>query len=400
MSYSDDYYLLKKAYASGNSHIISGFDIVRIPFYSPNDSSFLPGDFQDCNDKDNAEVQNTSKIEELNNENDINIDENNNFTYTLFKNRTQERAKKVIILLHGFNEKHWDKYLPWAKSLFEGTGKDVILFPISFHMNRAPGSWSNSRLMDKLSKYRKNIFTENKSSSFINASISNRMQVKPSRFLWSGIKTVNDIIELVNQVKSGKHKYISPEAKIDFFGYSIGAFLSEILFMINPYRMFDKSKLFIFCGGSTFNKMKPVSKFIIDHAANYMLQSYYVNEFEQHIKSNEGLKGFFRTSNSFAIHFKCMLNYNKMKSYREKRLREISSRITALALKKDFVFPPENIIDTLTGEKHDIPVKIKVMDFPYDYDHVNPFPLNEKIKHLVNNSFNEVFDFASKELAG
>lgn len=400
MSYKEDYYTLRQVFNNESSvFYYQNFDIINIPFCSSNDFSSSLKDFvQSSNSYSNKLIKEISN-EDSNYKDDIKIEENNNFNYFLFKKKLTGKSKNVIILLHGLNEKQWDKYLPWAKALLEKTGKDVILFPISFHMNRAPSSWGNSRLMNKLSEFRNRTNPSNKSSSFVNASISNRLQLKPARFLWSGIKTINDIIQLLNQIFEGKHPLVSQDAKIDFFGYSIGAFLSEILFMANPNNMLNNSRLFIFCGGSTFNKINPVSRFIIDHTANYILRSYYVNEFESQIKSNEGLKNYFIKFNSFAIHFKSMLDYNKMKSYREKRLRLVSSKITALALKKDVVFPPENVYDTLTGDKHDIPVKVKSMDFPYDYDHVNPFPLNEKIEHLVEEAFSEVFDFASKELS-
>ena len=67
---------------------------------------------------------------------DIDILENKEFTYSLFKKPGPARSEKVILLFHGLNEHSWHKYLPWAKTLVERTGKTVILFPIAFHMNR------------------------------------------------------------------------------------------------------------------------------------------------------------------------------------------------------------------------------------------------------------------------
>ena len=58
--------------------------------------------------------------------------------------RPRERKKnnEAIILLHGLNERTWEKYLTWAEYLTHTTGKPVILFPIAFHMNRTPGLWA------------------------------------------------------------------------------------------------------------------------------------------------------------------------------------------------------------------------------------------------------------------
>lgn len=74
---------------------------------------------------------------------DIDIQENKEFTYALFKKAEPARSEEVIFLFHGLNEHSWYKYLPWAKTLVERTGKAVILFPIAFHMNRIMPEWEN-----------------------------------------------------------------------------------------------------------------------------------------------------------------------------------------------------------------------------------------------------------------
>lgn len=65
---------------------------------------------------------------------DICVDENRFFTYQLVKPKDSTSTKKVVFLFHGFNEKDWKKYLPWANAICVGTGSSVILFPIAFHM--------------------------------------------------------------------------------------------------------------------------------------------------------------------------------------------------------------------------------------------------------------------------
>ena len=81
--------------------------------------------------------------------------ENIKFRYHLFRPKGDNKVNHVILLFHGFNEKYWTKYLTWAKTLVEETGKAVLLFPIAFHMNRAPLSWSDSRQMFAISQQRK-----------------------------------------------------------------------------------------------------------------------------------------------------------------------------------------------------------------------------------------------------
>ena len=76
---------------------------------------------------------------------DNGIEENKNFNYIIFAPKRQEKHKEALLLLHGLNERSWEKYLTWAEYLAENTGKAVILFPIAFHMNRTPASWHQPR---------------------------------------------------------------------------------------------------------------------------------------------------------------------------------------------------------------------------------------------------------------
>ncbi|MDC7124719.1 MAG: DUF6051 family protein, partial [Spirochaetales bacterium] len=67
---------------------------------------------------------------------DRSIAENNKFRIPVLIPSTKSKNKKATFLIHGLNEKHWDKYLPWAVRIMEETSSPVILFPIAFHMNR------------------------------------------------------------------------------------------------------------------------------------------------------------------------------------------------------------------------------------------------------------------------
>lgn len=73
---------------------------------------------------------------------DDRIQENKSFSYAIFTPSGRKKNNEAIILLHGLNERTWEKYLTWAEYLTHTTGKPVILFPIAFHMNRTPGLWA------------------------------------------------------------------------------------------------------------------------------------------------------------------------------------------------------------------------------------------------------------------
>lgn len=398
MGYIEDYRLLKKVYNQNEVFINLPFSDIYIENYkftSPDSPLHGCGTIHDKFSGFQSEDLYSTQIAEMD---DREIKENINFSYSIFKSKTSSN-KNAILLLHGLNEKNWNKYLPWAKKLVELTGKAVILFPISFHMNRAPELWSNPRLMNKICKERTEKYSEENCSSFINAAISTRLQVRPQRFFRSGLKTIYDVFHLLNNIKAGNHKGISKNANIDIFGYSIGAFLSEIMFIANPSNVFDNSRLFIFCGGPVFEKMNPVSKYIMDRQAYRGLRKYYIEDFDENIKTDNRLSWFFRESNIIANAFSCMLSLNTLRNFRETRFKEFSSKITSLSLVKDVVMPFRAVNETLKGRFNNIEINTGLEDLPYDYEHVNPFPVIDKISEIVNSSFDKVFNTASLSLS-
>lgn len=380
--------------------------ILNIPFESYN-YNILPGESgYRCNYHNktftNDNPRSLASSSELCNKilgiDDSKIAENINFSYSLVKNKKSIKSDGVIFLLHGLNEKGWDKYLPWAIKLHEQTGKSIILFPNAFHMNRTPAQWSDPRLMTKITKERENQYPNVVRSSFANAATSTRLQTNPSRFLWSGLQTYYDIIQLVSEIRSDTHPYISKDASIDFFSYSIGAFLGQILLMTNANNFFVDSRLFIFCGGSIFNRMTPVSKYIIDSEANIALYTFFIEHFEKELNKDNRLAHYFSGFHPEGNYFRAMLDIHKLKDFRNKRLHELHEQIMAIVLAKDQVIRPYEVINSLQGEERNIPIKVKIMDFPYSYDHVMPFPISKEHSREINRAFNKVFSIGGKFL--
>jgi hypothetical protein len=341
-----------------------------------------------CSDFRNTKIEGIYKDIDIS---DINIPENRNFRYLAFKPTSTEKFKDVLLFFHGFNEKYWDKYLPWAKKIADDTGKLVVLFPIAFHMNRAPHLWSDPRKMFELSKHRKEKFPDIIDSSLSNVAISTRLHACPQRFLWSGLQTYYDVIQFVEECKSGHHPLIEKDFTIDFFSYSVGSLLAEILKLTNYKNYFGNSKLVMFCGGAVFNRLSPVSKFIIDSEANTAMYSYLVEHLIVHMEKNPRMQHHLGELHPEGLVFRSMLNYSVMLPQREDMLRKAAGQILAISLERDTVIPSYEIINTLQGSKRDIPVEVQVLDFPYDYRHEDPFPIAETISRLVDNSFNIVF---------
>ncbi len=329
-------------------------------------------------------------IQEMLNKKDAEIPENIRFRYHIIG--SEGRSKDVLFLFHGFNEKHWAKYLPWAKYIADKTGKSVILFPIAFHMNRAPALWSNPRAMYGISERRKARHPNILCSTLSNVAISTRLHNNPKRLVWSGLQTYYDVIDLIRDIKADRHPAVAPDARIDIFSYSIGSLLAEILMMTDESGFFSGSRFVSFCGGAAFNRISPVSKFILDSEASVGLYSHIVEHLESHLKRDDALRHYLGGGLDEGVNFRSMLNYNMFIERRQRILGEMSGRVYAIALKNDTVMPPYEIMNTLQGVYRDIPIRVDVMDYPYKYSHEEPFPPLEGIRGQVSESFRETFD--------
>jgi hypothetical protein len=325
---------------------------------------------------------------------DTMIAENRYFSYPVFS-PANSKSKKVILLLHGLNERSWVKYLVWAYYLAMNTDSYVILFPISFHINRSPDSWKDPRVMINSMKERKSIFSDLSMSSFANVALSNRLTEDPMRFFNSGFQTTCDLTKLLLSVRNGAHQVIPRSSNFNIFAYSIGAFLAEIMMMGNPENLFSESKLFIFCGGSVFSNMQGSSKLIMDSRAFDRVYSYYLNDFEKSISGKSPLVVFLRSS-QIGMAFRSMIDLGRLKTFRENLLKKLHDQIHSITLLNDSVIPAAGVVATLGMlNKKD---SVEVWDFPYTYSHENPFPifdfpLSRKVDVCFENVFSEAKTF-------
>ncbi len=330
---------------------------------------------------------------------DHQIAENFSFEYPVFLPRGQKRFESCILLLHGLNERSWSKYLPWAEYLCSHTGKPVILFPIAFHINRAPLTWSNPRSLVNLLNFRRDTYSGERSISYANIALSDRISERPERFYLSGRQTWDDLTFLFEEIKTGRHPLFKEGADIDIFAYSIGAFLSQVALMANRKELFSDTRLFMFCGGSIFRSMQGISRSILDKPAFERLQHYYIHVFGKNDTPHERLHLHGKkTNNTFwkrdkAFHsFLQMITPNRFQEERESFFASLGKRIQGIALAKDTVIPYHGIreaMGTTTAES-----TIQQMDFAYPYTHENPFPVHTKDVSSLNAAFREVFSQA------
>lgn len=305
---------------------------------------------------------------------DRGIRENNSFQYHIIKPKPAGPFSGAILLFHGLNEKSWKKYIPWAERLVEKTERPVILFPLAFHMDRAPQSWSNPRSMIPVARERKKLFPELGSVSFLNAALSHRIQFAPHRFITSGLHGFFDVHDLAALIRSGAHPLFSEGASIDLFGYSIGASMAELLLLSDPDNLFADSKAFLFCGGSTLDLATPVSKTIIDGEAYQELFKFFHRLFGDVGSLGQHLLGLAGRCMRELEWFKSLLFIDRLKARREGRLQQIAHRLTAATMKRDQVFSSAAVRTTLNGDNGSVPVRVTEYDLPCDYSHEAPFP--------------------------
>jgi hypothetical protein len=336
--------------------------------------------------------------------NETKIAENREFDYVIFKPQTSGEeadintggSKECIILLHGLNERSWEKYLTWAEDLAINCNRPVILFPMAFHMNRTPTSWCAPRIMMPWSAKRRVLFAGVNNSTFCNVALSSRLSICPQRFYVSGRESVYNIAQLARDIRDGKilydgKKIFSQDCRIDFFAYSVGALLSQIVLISNPDDNFSNSKLCTFCGGSIFNDMDGNSKDIVDSEAFEKIKNYYCTEF-------------IKTCGDF-IHdaYKSLITPECLKQERESFFTKAHSRIKMLTLKKDKVIPTFGALHAVGINNTGL---VEEMDFPFEYSHQIPFPaphsaslkMKELLPDTVYKSFRCVFDAAERFL--
>ena len=149
----------------------------------------------------------------------------------------------------------------------------------------------------------------------------------------------------------------------------------------------------MFCGGGTFDSMYGISKYIMDEKAYESVMS--LNSGKKLRQMGRNFVGAPKSmrfrQNWDAIGL--MMNDGERRSERERLFAHNAHNIYAIALEGDKVMPFKKIIRTLKGRRGDIPTRVEVIDFPFEYSHEIPFPTSEeKQMPLVNRAFNLVFN--------
>ncbi|MBN2275798.1 MAG: hypothetical protein JXR41_07230 [Bacteroidales bacterium] len=328
---------------------------------------------------------------------DLLIHENNCFRYPVFFPEGLSKGSEVIIYLHGLNERTWYKHLAGAKHLAETTGKAVLMFPLSYHINRGLPEWSDTRKMAGLLEVRKRNYPGIRESSIANLALSDRLTKYPQRFFLSGLQSAVDLINLLRQIKGGHHSFFNPGTVIDFFAYSISCLLLQTLMVSNAGDMLKRSKIIFFAGGALFNHLQGTSRYIMDSVAFETIKKFYGSVYDNRsLSSDDTAFQYEMMESNFGRAFRTVLAPDIRKKERERHMSDFNDNLMVIALQKDKIIPLEGIRLAM-GEKLMHSKRFKILHFPYAYSHENPFPvLYRKIEGQVEQAFRWVYDMAAQ----
>ncbi len=328
---------------------------------------------------------------------DSRIPENCHFRYPVFVPRGMDRCSEAIIYLHGLNERTWHKHLAGARDLAENTGKGVLMFPLSFHINRGLPEWSDTRKMGQMLEVRKRDYPLLREASIANLALSDRLTRHPQRFFLSGLQSARDLISLLEQIGRGDHPAFLPGTRADFFAYSISCTLMQSLMASEAGNLLSRSRIVFFAGGSIFSHIQGVSKFIMDSVAFDALRKFYMeNAWNRSTGTGNSEFRSVMMEHDFGKAFRTILAHGLMKRQRENRVAAFHENLLVIALRNDRIIPAEGI-GLAAGEKFLRSKRFNMLHFPYAYTHENPFPvLYRKIEEQVEQAFRRVYDLAAQ----
>lgn len=305
-----------------------------------------------------------------------------------------ESGRGAVMLLHGLNERSWNKYMQWGTRLAYDTGRPVVLFPSAYHMNRSPRSWIDRHLMMPMVAARTSLLPDTQLSTFVNVALSTRMSLSPQRFLLSGYQTLRDIAELTGTISSGSHPSLPGGGPVDIFAYSIGALAAQVMMLSRPSLLPDDTRVMLFCGGSAFGLMNGTSKLIMDSRAFERLVSFYLSWPGRNGAHDDGRFMQIMNDTPEGEAFYGMTSLSRLKEISGTPFRNSDGRFKAVTFAGDRVIPTEAVSATLRGSD------LQIWQPEYPFTHENPFPvLAGEQSQAVDSTFDKLFEAAARFLS-
>jgi len=339
---------------------------------------------------------------------DEQIKENLTFSYPLMREQSSsgilQRHKRVTIMLHGLNERFYDKYLRWAYPIWQGTEAPVVIFPLTFSINRVWHGWGKQIPETRERRAR---IRNNRTVYYDNATMSERLGKHPKRFFWGGVQSYWDIIDLVRQIRNPKgdkeiNKHFAPDTRVDFFGYSSGGYIALALLLANHEGLFSDSRACLFASCVEMNDIRPISPFIIDRKGEDAVREMFVDGFDN--LPNERMKHWFehheeaRWLGSFAG------APPQDRTQRDIGLKKLAPRLLGIANSNDKVTPLAAMLNVLQGVRRNTGVRVEELKLgkhenPFAYTYY-PDPKQSDARKYRKEKLDFVTNFLNKELYG
>ena len=291
-------------------------------------------------------------------EEDRGEESNIKFNYPIIQTKGSD-GEKPIIIGHGLNEGDYSKLIPWALELARRLKRPIIIFPLTFHLNRRPSWWVKRAVVS----YRKRRHIPY--STPMNAVISERLDLHPERIFLGALQSFWDVVEFLKSIGGA-----------DFLGYSLGGFLFLSLLLEGVP---EGSKLVLFCSGSRFEDSRPQSPLIMDQAAAEKVKDFYRNwEPQDNSPPSKWFKNLFLGKGDIKI-----------------RVNALRKNILIIAGRNDKVTPLFSIEENL-GTKADIVLDLGIHEVPFnaeEKDLEDQKSLHEKLKRsfVPSEKFKKVF---------
>jgi hypothetical protein len=303
-------------------------------------------------------------------------------------------GRGAIILLHGLNERSWNKYVQWGMRLATDTGRPVVLFPSAYHMNRSPRSWIDRHLMMPLVAARTALVPDTQLSTFVNVALSTRMSSSPQRFILSGYQTISDLKVLISAIREGTHPDLPGGGPVDVFAYSIGALATQVMMLSKPSILPEESRVMLFCGGSAFSLMNGTSKLIMDSRAFERLMTFYLEWPGDSRNTDDDRLMKIMNDTPEGEAFYAMTSLNRLKAVSGTPFRNTEGKLRAVSFAGDRVIPSDAVSATLQG------ANVEVWSPGYPCTHENPFPvLAGNLSNEVDSTFDRLFSTAASFLS-
>ena len=201
--------------------------------------------------------------------------------------------ERAIIILHGLNESEYRKFFPWACTL-AGAGFPVVMFPMTFLVNRRPPRWMSNAETQRCLRVRQAI-PGNTVATRYNTILSGRLDRHPERLFLGGRQSYGDLLDLATSlrdgtlmVEDGRHGTLVPRqpfaagTRVDFLAYSIGGYLTLALLLgEGDGPDLSSSRAVIFAAGAPFThsdqafNANTLSPFILDRVATERVRQFY-----------------------------------------------------------------------------------------------------------------------------